>query len=148
MPSNHTSRDSKTASYLFTPPLVTKEDLLRAAWPHTVVSEWVLTTCIREIRKVLGDQPKAPRWIETVYRRGYRFIAPVITADPSTTVMTTSSLPLPISSRPHGPLIGRETELTQLHRWFDQAQGGARHVVFVTGEAGIGKTTLVDAFLE
>src|SRR5262245_59560576 len=107
--------------------LVTKEELLRAAWPHTVVSEWALTTCLREIRKVLGDQPKAPRWIETVYRRGYRCIAPVITAAPSTAVITTSSLPLPLSSsRPRVPLVGREAELTQLHQWFDQAQGGAR----------------------
>src|SRR5262245_11619437 len=129
--------------------LVSKEDLLRAAWPNTVVSEWALTTCLREIRKVLGDQPKAPRWIETVYRRGYRFIGPVITAAPSTTVMTTSSLPLLISScHPRAPPVGREAELAQLHQWFNQAQGGARQVVFVTGEAGIGKTTLVDAFLE
>ncbi|MBI3800683.1 MAG: AAA family ATPase, partial [Deltaproteobacteria bacterium] len=45
------------------------------------------------------------------------------------------------------PLVGRESELTQLQTWFETALQGERQVVFVTGEAGIGKTTLVDAFL-
>jgi DNA-binding winged helix-turn-helix (wHTH) protein len=61
--------------------LVTKEELLREAWPDTVVSEWALTTCIHEIRKTLGDNPHAPRYIETVHRRGYRFL-PTTTAQP------------------------------------------------------------------
>ena len=43
--------------------------------------------------------------------------------------------------------MGREGELAQLHRWWAQARQGTRQVVFVTGEAGIGKTTLVDAFV-
>ena len=43
--------------------------------------------------------------------------------------------------------MNRETELAWLHQWFRGACHGQRHVVFVTGEAGIGKTTLVDAFL-
>jgi predicted ATPase len=42
---------------------------------------------------------------------------------------------------------GREAELRQLHAWLAQAQRGERCVGFVAGEAGIGKTTLVDAFL-
>src|SRR5439155_26897843 len=57
--------------------VVTKEELLREGWPDTVVSEWVLTTCIRQIRKALRDERQAPRYIETVHRRGYRFIAAV-----------------------------------------------------------------------
>jgi|SRR5215831_2627192 len=57
--------------------LVTKEALLTAVWPDTVVSEAVLKVCIGEIRKALGDQYKAPRFIETLHRRGYRFIGKV-----------------------------------------------------------------------
>ena len=44
-------------------------------------------------------------------------------------------------------LVGRESELTQLQHTFETALQGKRQVVFVTGEAGIGKTTLIDAFL-
>src|SRR5262245_44883916 len=63
--------------------LVTKEELLNAILPEVYVSDAVLKVCVREIRKVLGDQPKAPRFIETLHRRGYRFIAPLTTAHPA-----------------------------------------------------------------
>src|SRR5438128_1102768 len=62
--------------------VVTKEEVLRAVWPDTVVSEWALTTCIRKIRKALGEEAEAPQYIATVHRRGYRFIAPLTTAQP------------------------------------------------------------------
>ena len=61
--------------------LVRKTDLLAAVWPDVYVSDWVLTTCIREIRHVLGDVAKTPRYIATVHRQGYRFIAPVTLVD-------------------------------------------------------------------
>lgn len=57
--------------------LVTKEALLEAVWPETAVGEAVLKVCIAEIRKALGDPARAPRFIATVHRRGYHFIAPV-----------------------------------------------------------------------
>ena len=44
--------------------------------------------------------------------------------------------------------MGRREELEQLHRWLEKAQGGARQIVFVTGEPGIGKTAVVEVFLE
>src|SRR6266849_506767 len=56
--------------------LVTQEDLLAAVWPETYVQPEVLKRCIFEIRSALGDRPKTPRFIETLPRRGYRFIAP------------------------------------------------------------------------
>jgi DNA-binding winged helix-turn-helix (wHTH) protein len=54
--------------------LVSKEMLIQTAWPDAVVSDASLTTCIRELRQVLGDDSKRPRYIETLHRRGYRFI--------------------------------------------------------------------------
>src|SRR4051794_11450200 len=54
--------------------LVTKEELLSAAWPDVVVSDALVKVFVREIRKALDDGPKTPRYIETVHRRGYRFI--------------------------------------------------------------------------
>jgi pimeloyl-ACP methyl ester carboxylesterase len=55
--------------------LVTKEELLDGIWPDVNVTPDVLKVTIGEIRKVLGDSPKQPRFIETAHRRGYRFIA-------------------------------------------------------------------------
>ncbi|SRR5712692_3586656 len=60
--------------------LVTKEELMDAVWAETVVGEDALTGCIRDLRKVLGDEAKRPQYIETVHRRGFRFIAPVAAA--------------------------------------------------------------------
>jgi len=58
--------------------LVTKEELLNAVWAETVVGEDALTGCIRDLRKVLGDEAKRPQYIETVHRRGYRFLGKVV----------------------------------------------------------------------
>jgi DNA-binding winged helix-turn-helix (wHTH) protein len=58
--------------------LVTKDALLAAVWPDTVVSEDVITVAMRQLPRVLGDQTHTPRFIETVHGRGYRFIAPLL----------------------------------------------------------------------
>src|SRR5204862_3655358 len=57
--------------------LVSKEELMRQVWPNTFVEEGNLTFNIKELRKLLGDDARKPRFIETVPRRGYRFIAPI-----------------------------------------------------------------------
>jgi pimeloyl-ACP methyl ester carboxylesterase/DNA-binding winged helix-turn-helix (wHTH) protein len=57
--------------------LVTKQELLDALWPDVFVTDGVLKVCVREIRRALDDDARAPRFIETAHRRGYRFIAPV-----------------------------------------------------------------------
>ena len=60
--------------------LLTKNALLDDVWGHQFVTESVLKTAISEVRAALGDDPKEPRYIETVSRRGYRFIASTIGA--------------------------------------------------------------------
>ena len=57
--------------------MVPKDLLLDTVWADTVVSEGVLTACIRDLRRALGDAARQPRYIETVHRRGYRFVAEV-----------------------------------------------------------------------
>ena len=57
--------------------LVTKQALLDAVWPDANVVDAVLKVCVGELRRVLGDHPRSPRFIETAHRRGYRFVAPV-----------------------------------------------------------------------
>ena len=63
--------------------VVSKEKLFTAVWPETVVSEGVLTSRVRELRQALGDTTAKPRYIETVSRRGYRFIEKVVRSQQS-----------------------------------------------------------------
>ena len=126
--------------------LITKEEFLNVLWADVRVGSAVVKVCIREIRNALGDPAKTPQYIETVARRGYRFIGPGVSSQHSGVSSLSSSPALsPQHSAP--PLVGRETELAQLHSWLVKAISGERQVVFITGEAGIGKTTLVETFL-
>jgi len=128
--------------------LVSKDELFAAVWPDVVVSDAALAVCIREIRQALHDEAKTPQFIATVHRRGYRFLAPVlhtVSGVPRQSPSPPSSTPSPLHPLPH--LVGRETELGQLYQGLERALNGQRQIVFVTGEAGIGKTTLVEAFL-
>src|SRR5262245_43753858 len=137
--------------------VVTKEALFEAVWPETVVSEGVLKTCMGQIRQVLGETARMPQYIATVHRRGYRFIAPVTAVEPAPTApATVSPFHPPPGVHPQGSqalalppvlMVAREAELAQLHRRWKHALQGTRQLVFITGEAGIGKTTLVDAFV-
>jgi DNA-binding winged helix-turn-helix (wHTH) protein/tetratricopeptide (TPR) repeat protein len=137
--------------------MVTKEVLLDAVWPGLGVTEGVLKGCIRQIRQVLGQTAGTPQYIVTVHRRGYRFVAPVTPVTPAGSTPTAStevSLPSAaispdMQSAPGIPglIVGRATELAQLQQRWVQACQGVRQVVFISGEAGIGKTTLVDTFV-
>ena len=57
--------------------LVLHEELRKAIWPTTYVSEGVLRVYLREVRAALEDNSESPRFIETIARRGYRFLAEV-----------------------------------------------------------------------
>jgi DNA-binding winged helix-turn-helix (wHTH) protein len=74
-----TPKDFAVLQYLVTHPgrLVRKEELLHAVWSDVVVSRGVLKVSIRRIRRTLKDKSMAPRFIETINRRGYWFIRPV-----------------------------------------------------------------------
>lgn len=117
---------------------MTKEELLDAIWPETHVSDGVLKVCIRELRQALGDTAQEASYIETLHRRGYRFVASVETdaEEPEAERPTTT------------PLVGRTTERHELGERLARAMEGTRQIVFVTGTPGIGKTTLVDRFVE
>jgi len=57
--------------------LITKNELLSAVWPDVLLTDASIKVCVREIRKALRDSTKVLKYIETVHRRGYRFIATV-----------------------------------------------------------------------
>jgi predicted ATPase len=123
--------------------LITHDELLDALWPETYVQPQVLRTYMLELRKVLGDDAGQPRFIQTLPKRGYRFVAPVtegngVHSDDTAGVVRPGSSPKEI--------VGRDGELELLNSYLRQLETGQRRVVFITGEAGIGKTALADAF--
>jgi DNA-binding winged helix-turn-helix (wHTH) protein/tetratricopeptide (TPR) repeat protein len=124
--------------------LVTKQELLESVWPGTFVTDAVLKDCIRQLREALEDDAASPRYIETAHRRGYRFIARIS----SQAVEAAPAAPVRVPPPHPAKLLGRDAELAKLGDWLDLALRGERQAVFVTGEAGIGKSTVVTAFVE
>jgi DNA-binding winged helix-turn-helix (wHTH) protein/predicted ATPase len=113
--------------------LVTKAELRQHVWAGTSVTDTVLRVCIREIRAVLGDSAEAPQYLQTVGGRGYRFLVP-----------RDGSVPPLVAA---GPIVGRQHEVEALETWFQRAAMGDCQLVFVSGEAGVGKTTVLDLFV-
>lgn len=118
--------------------LVTKAELLSTLWPGTAVSDGALTTAIRELRRALGEGSREAGFIQTVHRRGYRFVGAVVTTGAGALDAGT----------PAASIVGRDAELERLEKWLETAEGRTRQIAFIAGEPGIGKTALVDAFLE
>lgn len=114
--------------------IVGRDELIDTLWADTHVTKAVLKVAIRAIREAVEDDADAPRYIETVGRGGYRFIG---TGD-------APALPRPSSDV---GMVGRDADLGRLHAALARAHAGTRAIVFVSGEAGIGKTTLLDRFV-
>ncbi|HEY2188078.1 MAG TPA: AAA family ATPase [Caldimonas sp.] len=127
--------------------LVSKGALLDHVWGHQYVSESVLKTTISDVRAVLQDDAKQPRYIETVSCRGYRFIATASQPNAHAPLAQHATRSAG-TSQPADPVaIGRSGELERLRKAWRAAQAGTRQVVWVAGEAGVGKTTLIERFM-
>jgi DNA-binding winged helix-turn-helix (wHTH) protein len=124
--------------------LVTKQELFDRVWGGIAVSDEALTSCIQELRSALGDDARRPHTIETRHRRSYRLMVLAIPIAYRSNAAEPPRLSAPEPSR----LVGRTAELEELARSFDRARSGSRQVVFITGEPGIGKSSLADAFLD
>ena len=134
--------------------LVTKQQVLDAVWPDTFVGDAVLKDSIRQLREALHDDAAEPVYIETAHRRGYRFIGKLSEASAKNSAVSSASPAFErspnIATARTDPreALGRDAELAKLRTWLRRAIAGERQTVFVTGEPGIGKTTLVQAFLQ
>ena len=116
--------------------LVSQDELLEAVWPDTVVEPQSVKKHILDVRTALGDRPKNSLFIETIPKRGYRFIAPVSES--------TASRPV-VAGRPaQETLVGRGGTLEVLREMWQRALNSERQIVFITGEPGIGKTALAE----
>ena len=115
--------------------IVSKEELFHLVWADTVVSDSALTSCIQELRRALGDDAQRPQFIETLHRRGYRFrgqISPRVELAPPSSI--------------DRPIVGRDAVIEEILGAYALAERGSRQVAFVTGEAGVGKTTVLRGF--
>jgi DNA-binding winged helix-turn-helix (wHTH) protein len=132
--------------------LITHDELLDALWPETYVQPQVLRTYMLELRKLLGDDAAEPRFIQTLTKRGYCFVAAVADASVAGNGFAAHDEGAGRDGAGAEPglgpkrIVGRNEELGRLQERMKLARGGERQVVFVTGEVGIGKTALVDAF--
>ena len=116
--------------------VVHKDELLTTVWPRVVVSEGVIATCMRELRQALGDDARAPRFVATAHRIGYRFIEQV-TGCAAPTASTPADLsPLPATPSLSDALVGRSAECALLAAAYQRAVAGQREIVFVTGDRG------------
>lgn len=122
--------------------LVTRERLNEALWPDVRVTDAALRYCIRQVRRSLGDSMAEPAWLETVPRRGWRFVGRVSRGTDGVWILTPAGTP-----DDDAPFVGRGDELALLESWLGRARAGRRQTSFVSGEAGIGKTRLVAGFL-
>ena len=114
---------------------VQKGAIMDAAWPGVVVEESNLAVQISAIRHVLAQSPGGERWIETLARRGYRFVGPVIERSrdrQGARGNKRSNLPEPLTS-----FIGRERELVEIKRLLP-----GKRLLTLVGVGGIGKTRL------
>jgi TolB-like protein len=75
--------------------VIPKEELFAAVWPEVTVGDAALVTCIQELRRALGDDARRPRYIETLHRRGYRFIGKLAARLPAATDEKAPALALP-----------------------------------------------------
>ena len=114
---------------------VQKGAIMDAAWPGVVVEESNLAVQISAIRRALSQAPGGERWIETLARRGYRFVGPVIERPRDRQGgggNERSNLPEPLTS-----FIGRERELVEIKRLLPSSR-----LLTLVGVGGIGKTRL------
>ena len=117
------------ASHLGEP--VTRSALMDAVWPGAIVVDDVLSYQVKALRQAIEDDPRNPQYILTAHRIGFRLVAPDAGASPPRASM----------------LVGRRAELQFLRDAHMRSGQGQRQLIFVCGEAGIGKTALLDDFL-
>jgi predicted ATPase/DNA-binding winged helix-turn-helix (wHTH) protein len=121
--------------------LVTRDELMAAAWPKLFVHESNLKVNMANLRRSLGDTQKEPIYVATVISRGYRFVAPVkvsapVNIDLNAELHGAERARLP----PPREIVGRDEEIAGI-----VAQLQKRQHVTVVGAGGIGKTTVAIA---
>ncbi|HMM90126.1 AAA family ATPase [Bradyrhizobium sp.] len=143
--------------------LVSKEDLIAFAWQGLAVEDSNLTVQVAALRRALALVPGGRSWIETLPRRGYRFVGIAVRSPDNNPLASDQSRPAKSSpetgqpvddqksrladSRTHH-MVGRSAPLDMLDRMTGRMLTGQRQIAFVTGEAGIGKTAFLQMAMD
>jgi DNA-binding winged helix-turn-helix (wHTH) protein/tetratricopeptide (TPR) repeat protein len=118
--------------------VVSKDRLMAELWPAQMVSQWALTSAVRDVRRALSELGVAETIrIEAVRGRGYRLSMPAAATAENAAQRSPSA-----TARHPGTLVGRETELGRLDAAVEDALAGRSRTILVTGPAGIGKSRL------
>src|SRR5438552_3073492 len=129
--------------------VVSRQELCEQVWPDQFISDAALESAIRAARQALGDSGRTQQYIQTLHGHGYRFIAPVhclpAAAAPAESAAPHGAPSLLFRRPPY--FVGRDAALAQLAQWWTAVCQGTRQVGLIAGEAGIGKTALVEAFV-
>jgi DNA-binding winged helix-turn-helix (wHTH) protein len=125
--------------------VVPKEEILEALWRGISATDDVLSRAIHTARQAVGDDGEQQSVIQTVRRRGFRFVAAIDSSgspQPAPTHATTKAQP----TRQAPTFVGRERELQRLGETLDDANQGVGRIVLISSEAGGGKTRLLEEF--
>ena len=121
--------------------VVSKNEIADAVWPELFISESVITRAIAGLRRALEDDAQAPRFIETIAKRGYRLlIPPVATPSPHPPAQP----PKPVSAGPY--IVGQWVRGERFHgRSAEIAEilDGPRNGIWLLGARAVGKTSLL-----
>lgn len=127
--------------------VVSREELVGHVWRGISVSGEAVRYAMKELRRGLGDPAGDPRFVETVARRGWRFVGRAVRVSGEAWILESrwGRGDVPTDAE---PFVGREAEMASLLEGLSRAQAGQRGALFVRGEPGIGKSRLLNAFLE
>jgi len=126
--------------------VVSKREIIDEVWRTEFITEKALTRAIGEIRRALGDDARNPTYIRTISKRGYQLLAEVVPDGSRRAADPPAFLTEEISEPERPVFVAREGELAELDARLEGILDGRGTVVFLTGEAGAGKTALLLEF--
>ncbi len=128
--------------------LVPREEVVAHLWPDVVVSDDALFHALKVAREAVGDRGRHQRVIETVRGVGFRFVAPVEERLPAPAHRAAPRTRTGALAAESLPLLGRDALLERIETALDDALRGRGGLVLLAGEAGVGKTRLLDALAD
>lgn len=120
----------------------TKKQILEAVWPDVVVTDTALTQVMMTLRRTLGDDDGAPRYIQTVRGRGYRFVAPIRGEGAPPAAPSAAELSIPREPKDGAEPIGHVEARRAIDAALTEVHGRRPSVVLVGGRAGLGRSHL------